>query len=227
MNIQRLQGREVYDSQVYPTLACDLFLEDGRHVTTMVPSGTSKGVKEAQEMRDGGERLFGLGVQNAVEVIKQKIAPLFVGRPINALEMDVELLQLDPSSNKSLFGANTMLAVSMALYKAHALAAGVELFHFIAQIMGGEAASMPMPMINVINGGAHADNNLSIQEFLLIPYGAKHFDHAMQVSMEVYHTLKRILVSDGRSVYIGLEGGMMPSFENMYQPLDCIMNAIK
>lgn len=227
MIIQKIVGREVYDSQGFPTLACDIFLDDNKYATAVVPAGTSTGKYEAVELRDGGDRLMGLGVLNAITVIETQIAPLFVGRQINAVEMDAELAALDESEQKSLLGGNTIIAVSMALFKVHAKALDLELFDFIARVLGQDTISLPVPLINLINGGAHGDARLPIQEFLLIPHGIETFAQAMQMSAEVFHTLKGILEADKRSTALGKEGGFMPVFETIEQPFDYIMKAIK
>ncbi|HJM68709.1 MAG TPA: phosphopyruvate hydratase [Candidatus Babeliales bacterium] len=226
MKIKNLLGREVYDSQGFPTLACDIFLENGTHVTSIVPAGTSTGQFEACELRDGGERLMGKGVQKAIANIADKIAPLFVGKEIDALEMDAQLLELDPSEKKDVLGGNTMIGVSMALFKAHAKSLNIELYDFIARVLGNPTISLPVPLINVINGGAHGDARLPIQEFLIIPHGMKTFAAAMQASAEVFHILKQQLHEQGLSTALGAEGGFMPVFENINQPFDCIMKAI-
>ena len=226
MKIKNILGREVYDSQGFPTLACDIFLENNRYVTSIVPAGTSTGLFEACELRDGGERLMGKGVKKAIKIIETKIAPLFVGEEIDAVEMDRKLLELDPSEQKNVLGGNTMIAVSMALFKAHAKSLDLELYDFIARVLDNPTISLPVPLINVINGGAHGDARLPIQEFLLIPHGVENFTQAMQVSAEVFHVLKGLLEKQGRSTALGAEGGFMPTFENIEQPFDLIMEAV-
>ncbi|OGB97179.1 phosphopyruvate hydratase [candidate division TM6 bacterium RIFCSPHIGHO2_12_FULL_36_22] len=226
MKIKNILGREVYDSQGFPTLACDIFLENNTHVTAIVPAGTSTGHLEVCELRDGGKRLMGKGVQKAIANIANKIAPLFIGQEIDALEMDAQLLELDPTERKDILGGNTMIGVSMALFKAHAKALNIELYDFIARVLGNPTISLPVPLINVINGGAHGDARLPIQEFLIIPHGTQSFSAAMQASAEVFHTLKTLLQEQGFSTALGAEGGFMPVFDNINQPFDCIMQAI-
>lgn len=227
MQITQIHAREVYDSRGLPTVACDLCLQDGTWVSSMVPSGASVGIHEALELRDGGTRLQGKGVLKAVEHIYKNIAPQFVGRDINAIDMDQELLALDSSAQKSVLGANATLAVSMALFRAHAQALGIELYDFIARSLDYDEMSMPIPMFNVLNGGRHAQNGLSVQEYLLIPSGARSFEQAMEMSAEVFHILKTLLRNKGKSIATGDEGGFAPTFANSREPLEFLLSAMQ
>ena len=183
MKIERIIGREVYDSAGWPTVQCEIVLANGTSVTSSVPSGTSVSAYEAVEIHDGGNRLYGRGVRRAIDAIEQIIAPILIGQEPQALEMDMKMIELDGTPNKSKLGANALLAVSMSLYRAEALCEGMELFEFIATLMGEDSVSLPFPLLNVINGGAHTDNNLRIQEFLLMPVGAPTFRSAFEVAV--------------------------------------------
>lgn len=227
MQITQIHAREVYDSRGFPTIACDLCLQDGTWVSAMVPSGASVGVHEALELRDGGARLQGKGVLKAIEHIYKDIAPQFVGRDINAIDMDQELLALDSSAQKNVLGANATLAVSMALFRAHAQALGIELYDFIARSLDYNEISIPVPMFNVLNGGRHAQNGLSVQEYLLIPSGARSFEQAMEMGAEVFHALKSLLRSKGKSIATGDEGGFAPTFANSVEPLEFLLSAMQ
>lgn len=227
MKISEIHAYEIYDSRGIPTIACELFLESGEHVTAAVPSGASVGKFEALEVRDGGDRLNGKGVKKAIDTIYQKIAPQFVGREIEAIIMDQELIALDDSAQKKKLGANAMLAVSMALFRGHALALGLELYDFMARSLDYDEMTMPVPMINVFNGGRHASNKLSVQEYLLIPYGARSFAQAMEISVEIFYELKKLLEQAGKSTCTGDEGGFAPVFNNSVEPLEFLVRAIQ
>jgi len=227
MKIAEIHAREIYDSRGMPTIACEIVLDNGSYVTSMVPSGSSVGKYEAFELRDGGERLMGKGVKKAIDNIHTKIAPHFLNREINAIEMDQELIELDPSARKEVLGANATLAVSMAFFRAHASDLGIELYDFIAQSLEMVETSLPVPLINVINGGSHANNNLTIQEYLIVPFGVSNFAQAMEVAIEIFHTLKHLLQKNGKSTCTGDEGGFAPDFVNDIEPLDYIIKAIK
>ncbi|HBR70531.1 TPA: phosphopyruvate hydratase [Candidatus Dependentiae bacterium] len=227
MKIAEIHARQIYDSRGVPTIACELIFDNGSYVTSMVPSGASVGRFEALELRDGGERLMGKGVEKAIANIHEKIAPHFIGREINAVEMDQQLIELDPSPQKENLGANATLAVSMAFFKAHASDVGVELYDFIAQSLGLVETSVPIPLINFINGGLHASNNLSIQEYLVVPFGVSSFSQAMEIAIEIFHALKVLLKKNGKSICTGDEGGFAPHFTDNIEPLDYLMAAIK
>ena len=227
MKIERIIGREIYDSSGWPTVACDILLENGAIVSAAVPTGTSVGSHEAMALLDGGPRLCGKGVQRAVSNIDQIIAPLFVGQEPQALEMDLKMIELDGTEDKSKLGANALLAVSMALYRAEALCEGMELYEFIATLMDEDTVSIPFPLLNVINGGAHTDNNLRIQEFLIMPVGAPTFRSALEVGTLVFHELGEILKSLDKSTALGMEGGYACNFRTEREALDLLLEAIE
>ena len=227
MKIERVVGRELYDSAGWPTVGCEIFLENGASVHASVPIGTSVGAHEAVELYDGGSRLCGKGMRRAVENIDQLIAPILVGQDPSALDMDLKMIELDGTPEKSRLGANTLLAVSMALYRAEALCEGMDLYEFIAVLMDEDTVSIPFPLLNVINGGAHTDNNLRIQEFMLMPIGAPTFRSAFEVSVLVFHELGELLKSLDKSTSLGMEGGYACNFRNEREALDLLLEAIE
>lgn len=227
MKIERIIAREIYDSEGWPTVQCEIILNGGDSVIASVPSGISVGSHEALEMHDGGTRFNGRGVQRAVENIERIIAPLFIGKEPNALEMDIQMIELDGTEDKSRLGSNALLATSMALYRAEAFAEDVELYEFIAGVIGAQTVSIPFPLLNVINGGAHVSNKLRFQEFLLMPIGAQTFRSAFEVAVLTYHELGEILKKLGRSVAVGPEGGYACSFKSEEEALDLLLEAIE
>lgn len=218
-------GREVLDSRGNPTVECDVLLESGIMGRAAVPSGASTGTKEAVELRDGDkQRYLGKGVLKAVENINTEIAEAILG--LDAGEqafLDKTLIALDGTSNKGRLGANAILAVSMAVAKAAAEEAGLPLYRYF----GGMASKqLPVPMMNVINGGAHANNNLDIQEFMIIPVGAPSFREALRYGTEIFHALKKILADKGISTAVGDEGGFAPNVDNHEAAILMILEAI-
>lgn len=220
-------AREIFDSRGLPTIECELILDETVQVTASVPSGLSKGPYEATELRDEEDRLFGLGVQKSVERLDQMISPLLIGREPSLIEMDIELIELDGTENKSNLGANTILAASMAVCKAQAITEGLELFEFIAYLCGFETVSLPCPLFNVINGGVHANNNLRLQEIMIMPVGLSSFHAAMDVGDTIYQVLKEKLKKAGKSTAVGDEGGFAPDFDDEYEAFDMLMAAIQ
>lgn len=219
-------AREVLDSRGNPTVECDVLLESGNMGRAAVPSGASTGSREAIELRDGdAKRYLGKGVLRAVEHINTEIAEVIVG--LDATEqafLDQTLIDLDGTENKARLGANATLAVSMAVARAAAEDAGLPLYRYF----GGMAAmQMPVPMMNVINGGAHANNSLDIQEFMIVPVGMSSFREALRCGAEVFHALKSILLSQGMSTSVGDEGGFAPNFANNHACLSILMEAIQ
>ena len=219
-------AREVLDSRGNPTVECDVLLESGNMGRAAVPSGASTGSREAIELRDGdAKRYLGKGVLRAVEHINTEIAEVIVG--LDATEqvfLDQTLIDLDGTENKARLGANATLAVSMAVARAAAEDAGLPLYRYF----GGMAAmQMPVPMMNVINGGAHANNSLDIQEFMIVPVGMGSFREALRCGVEVFHALKSILVSQGMPTSVGDEGGFAPNFSNNHACLSTLMEAIQ
>ncbi len=218
-------GREILDSRGNPTVECDVLLESGTMGRAAVPSGASTGSREAIELRDGDmSRYQGKGVLKAVEFINTEISEAVMG--LDASEqafLDKTLIDLDGTDNKSRLGANAMLAVSMAVARAAAEESGLPLYRYFGG-MGG--MQMPVPMMNVINGGAHANNNLDLQEFMIIPVGAPNFREAMRYGVEVFHALKKILSDKGISVAVGDEGGFAPNVANHEAAIQMILEAI-
>lgn len=219
-------AREILDSRGNPTVEVDVLLEDGSMGRAAVPSGASTGEHEAVELRDGdAARYLGKGVQKAVEHVDGTIADALVGMDASdQRQIDMILLALDGTENKSNLGANALLGASMAVAKAAAEFHGLPLF----QYLGGVRASMlPTPLMNILNGGRHADNNVDIQEFMIMPIGAESFSEALRMGTETYHALKGVLKSKGLSTSIGDEGGFAPSLSSNEQALDVILEAIE
>ena len=218
-------GREVLDSRGNPTVECDVLLESGVMGRAAVPSGASTGSREAIELRDGDKsRYLGKGVLKAVEHINTEISEAVLG--LDASEqafLDKTLIDLDGTDNKSRLGANAMLAVSMAVARAAAEEAGIPLYRYFGG-MGGK--DLPVPMMNVINGGAHANNNLDLQEFMIIPVGAPSFREALRYGAEVFHALKKIIHDKGMSIAVGDEGGFAPNVDNHEAAIQLILQAI-
>jgi enolase len=219
-------GREIIDSRGNPTVECDVLLESGVMGRAAVPSGASTGSREAIELRDGDKsRYGGKGVLKACEHINTEISEAIMG--LDASEqafLDRTLIDLDGTENKGRLGANAMLAVSMAVAKAAAEEAGLPLYRYFG---GSGAMQMPVPMMNVINGGEHADNNLDIQEFMIIPVGAPSFREALRYGAEVFHALKKILHDKGLSTSVGDEGGFAPNLSSHEEALKLIIQAIE
>ena len=219
-------GREVIDSRGNPTVECDVLLESGAMGRAAVPSGASTGTREAVELRDGDKsRYLGKGVLRAVEHINTEISEAILG--LDAQEqvfLDENLIDLDGTENKSRLGANATLAVSMAVARAAAEETGLPLYRYFGG-MGG--MSLPVPMMNVINGGAHANNNLDLQEFMILPVGAPSFREAIRYGAEVFHALKKIIHDKGMSTAVGDEGGFAPSVANHEAAIQMIIQAIE
>jgi enolase len=209
MKIKKLEAYEIFNSRGLPTIECEIVLENDKRVTASVPAGASTGSKEVLELRDGDDRLFGKGVQKAIDYINGTIAPLFVGEEIKALEMDSKLMDLDTSPLKENVGGNTILAVSMTLFKAQAVSENIELFQILQSVSGTEESKMPTPLFNVINGGAHANNNIEVQEFMVIPQ-EESFKKNMESGVTFFHFLKRILDNQKQLTTVGDEGGFAP-----------------
>jgi enolase len=218
-------GREILDSRGNPTVECDVLLESGVMGRAAVPSGASTGSREAVELRDGDKsRYGGKGVQNAVEHLNTEISEAIMG--LEAAEqafLDRTLIDLDGTENKARLGANATLAVSLAVAKAAAEESGLPLYRYLG---GVGALQMPVPMMNVINGGAHADNNLDVQEFMIVPVGAPSFSEALRYGAEVFHALKKRLHARGLATSVGDEGGFAPSVQNHEEAIKLILEAI-
>jgi enolase len=223
---------QVFDSRGVPTISCRILLDNGSYGTAMVPSGASTGSKEALELRDGAKKFHGKGVQDAVKNINDVLGPLIIGKdPNNQEEIDKILINSDGTSDKSKYGANAILAISLAVSHAASIANKISLHdHFsnlYKNIVGEDQSQrMPMPMLNILNGGEHANNNIDIQEFMIIPSGARNFNQAMQWSTEIYVNLKKIIESSGLSSSVGDEGGFAPDFQNNEEAIKIIIDSI-
>ena len=227
--IKNIHARQIMDSRGNPTIECDIELADGAFGRAAVPSGASTGTFEALELRDGGNAYMGKGVLTAVKNVNEIIAPALIGMDASKqTELDEKMLALDGTPNKDKLGANAILAVSMALAHAVANAKHIPLYEYIASVYGNEnPCVLPRPMMNIINGGAHADNGLDAQEFMIIPNGAKNEVEAIRMGSEVFHNLKSILKKGGNSTNVGDEGGFAPNFNSCREALDTIVAAIR
>ena len=224
--IKDIRGREILDSRGNPTVEVDVILQNGAMGRASVPSGASTGIYEAYELRDGDKsRYLGKGVLKAVHGVNTEIANALKGADVTKQEeIDRLLISLDGTANKSRLGANAILGVSLACAKAAAEAMGVSLFRY----MGGDGAcTLPVPMMNILNGGAHADNNVDIQEFMIVPHGADCVSEAIRMGAEVYYCLKKLLAEQGLATGVGDEGGFAPSLENERVAIELILKAIE
>ena len=222
--IKKVHAREVLDSRGNPTVEVEVTLESGAFGRAIVPSGASTGEHEAVELRDGGKRYLGKGVSNAVNNVNTEIAKSLVGLDANDQKnVDNKMILLDATANKSHLGANAMLGASLAT--AHAAASDKKL-PLYRSIGGDNAVTMPVPMMNVMNGGVHADNNIDLQEFMIMPIGATSFNQALQWGVETYHTLKSLLKAKGLSTAVGDEGGFAPNLPNNESAIEFLVDAI-
>ena len=223
--IKSITAREILDSRGNPTVEVEVRLDDKSMARAAVPSGASTGAFEAAELRDGGKRYLGKGVEGAVKNIVEKIAPVVLG--LNALDqkiIDEKMIALDGTKNKSNLGANAILGVSLAVARAAAASTGQSLFKYLGK---AEAKTLPVPMMNILNGGAHADTNVDIQEFMVAPIGAATFKESLRWGAEIYHSLKSVLKSKGLATSIGDEGGFAPDLASNRAALDLILQAIE
>ena len=231
MKITAIKAREVLDSRGFPTVEADVTLENGVVASAMVPSGASTGKLEACELRDGDKsRYLGKGVLKAVENVNGAITEKLIGMDSKDQKaIDQAMIDLDGSENKSNLGANAILAVSLAVAKAHSAASGVNLFDHVRSLYSVklDGYKMPVPMMNIINGGKHADNAIDIQEFMIMPFGAKNIADAIRMGAEVFHHLKSLLKEGGFVTNVGDEGGFDPNFNSATQALDYILKAIE
>jgi enolase len=223
--IADVYAREILDSRGNPTVEVDVILEDGTLGRAAVPSGASTGTFEAVELRDGdSDRFLGRGVTKAVANVNAIIAPEITGMDAtDQVAVDTTLIELDGTDNKSKLGANAVLGVSLAVCRAAAQATGLPLFRYVG---GVHVRELPVPMLNILNGGRHADNNLDIQEFMVVPVGAGSFSDALRIGVEVFHHLKRVLKAGGFSTTVGDEGGFAPHLESHTQAMDLILEAV-
>lgn len=228
MKIARVVGREIFDGTGMPALECHLYLDSGISVIASVPTGISKSSYEAYELRDNQkDRLQGKGLLQAKDIIQRVIEPVLKGQDPNVILIDQYLLGLDGTPNKATLGANTMLAVSIAVLKAQALVAGRELYELIAQLCGFDSVSLPFPLFNMINGGLHAGNGIPIQECMVAPLGATSFRSAMEQSAALWHILQEMMQERHVPRAVGPEGGLVVGFSNEYEALELLTRAIE
>jgi enolase len=226
MIISKIIAREILDSRGNPTIEVDTMLEDGSIGRVSIPSGASTGIKEAMELRDGDPmRYLGRGVRKAVDNVNEIIAPSILGMDVtDQFEIDEKLIQLDGTKNKSKLGANAILGVSISCAKAASNSLRIPLYRYIG---GSNANVLPVPMMNILNGGRHADNNVDFQEFMIVPSGARSFSDSMRLGVETFHSLKTVLRKDGYSTAVGDEGGFAPSLKSNVQAIELILEAIQ
>lgn len=224
--IENVCAREILDSRGNPTVEVDVLLDDGTVGRAAVPSGASTGVHEAVELRDGDkDRFGGKGVSKAVDNVNEAIADVIIGLdPTRQVEIDQAMIRLDGTPNKGKMGANAILGVSLAVAKAAANAVGLPLYQYLG---GVNAKELPVPMMNILNGGAHADNNVDIQEFMIMPVGADSFAEALRINAEIYQALKKVLKGKGLATAVGDEGGFAPNLESNEEALQVIVEAIE
>jgi enolase len=223
-SIEAVGAREILDSRGNPTVEVEVALDDGTIGRAAVPSGASTGEFEAVELRDGGRRYLGKGVQKAVSAVNSKLGPAIAGFDADdQRSVDLALLRLDGTPNKAKVGANAILGISLAVAKAAAESANLPLFRYVG---GPNAHVLPVPMMNILNGGAHADSNVDVQEFMIAPIGAPTFSEALRTGAEIYHALKDVLKKEGLSTGLGDEGGFAPSLSSNRAALDLIATAI-
>jgi enolase len=223
--IEALGAREILDSRGNPTVEVEIQLEDGTQARAAVPSGASTGAFEAAELRDGGKRYLGKGVEKAIAFVNDEIAPEIIGFDAQDQRLiDDAMITLDGTKNKSRMGANAILGASLAVAKASAESADLSLFRYLG---GPNAHVLPVPMMNILNGGAHADTNVDIQEFMIAPIGAPTFRESLRWGAEIYHALKSVLKKRGLATSVGDEGGFAPNLESNRAALDLILEAIE
>jgi len=223
--IENVIADEVMDSRGNPTVRATVSLSDGSVASAIVPSGASTGKREALELRDGGDRYMGKGVLTAVANVNEKIADALLGMsPFNQADVDITMKELDGTDNYASLGANAVLGVSMAVARVAALSLGIPLYRYLG---GANAVVMPTPMLNIINGGEHANNSVDFQEYMIVPVGFERFSHGLRASTEVYHHLKAIINDMGESTAVGDEGGFAPNPKSNEEPIQVIMQAIE
>ena len=226
LKIKDIRAMQILDSRGNPTVQVEVMTEDGYVGKASVPSGASTGSFEAVELRDGDKNNYlGKSVEKAVENVNKKIAKKIIGMNVyEQRKIDTEMIKLDDTPNKSNLGANAILGVSLAVARAAAHSLGLELYRYIGGIYGTE---MPIPMMNILNGGKHSENNISIQEFMIMPVGKITFEERLKRGTEIYHTLKKVLKEKGHNVGVGDEGGFAPNLKDEEEALDCIIEAVK
>ena len=227
MKIARVHGREILDSRGNPTVEVDVTLESGAFGRAAVPSGASTGEREALELRDGDKaRYGGKGVRTAVANVNGEIARAITGRDHTQRSLDQAMIALDGTATKSRLGANALLGVSMAALRAEAAQAAAPLYRHVATLYGSDRVSIPVPMMNILNGGAHADSSVDFQEFMVMPLGAPSFAEALRWGTEIFHALRGLLQSRGQSTGVGDEGGFAPNLKSNREALEVVLEAI-
>jgi enolase len=227
LKISKIHGREILDSRGNPTVEVDVTLEGGAFGRAAVPSGASTGVREALELRDGDQaRYGGKGVRRAVANVNSEIATALIGRGFTQRTLDEAMIGLDGTPTKSRLGANALLGVSMAAARAEAVAAQIPLYRHIGALYGNERFTLPVPMMNILNGGAHADSSVDFQEFMVMPLGASSFSEALRMGAEIFHALRGILKARGQSTGVGDEGGFAPNLKSNREALEVVLEAI-
>ena len=227
MKITRVHGREILDSRGNPTVEVDVTLEGGAMGRAAVPSGASTGEREALELRDGDKsRYLGKGVRNAVANVNGELASALAGRTFDQRALDEAMIALDATPTKARLGANALLGVSMAALRAEALAKGLPLYRHIGELYGTRKFTLPVPMMNILNGGAHADSSVDFQEFMVMPVGASSFAEALRTGAEIFHALRGILKGRGQSTGVGDEGGFAPNLKSNREAVEVVLEAI-
>lgn len=225
MKIIQVIGREIFDSRGLPTIECELTLEGGKRVFSSVPTGKSTSSHGMVELRDR-DRLMGRGVIGSVKVIEESIAPLLIGRTPNQIEMDIAMLEADGTDNKSRFGSNTILAVSMAICRAQAFTERISIYDLIAYLSDYKSVSIPIPLFNVINGGVHAETNFPIQELLIVPVALESLTSVLEAAVMIFHQIKNLLREKGMPMGLGDEGGYAVEFSSVNVACDLVLEAI-
>ncbi len=218
-------GREILDSRGNPTVEVDVKLEDGAFGRAAVPSGASTGAHEAVELRDGGKRYGGKGVEKAIAAVNGELFDALAGLDAeDQVKIDTVMIQLDGTPNKARLGANAILGISLAVAKAASQSAGLPLYRYVG---GAKAQLLPVPMMNIVNGGVHADNPIDFQEFMIMPVGAESFREGLRMGAEIFHTLKKALHDDGHNTNVGDEGGFAPNLKSPDEALGYIAKAVE
>jgi enolase len=227
LKIVKVHGREILDSRGNPTVEVDVTLEGGSIGRAAVPSGASTGEREALELRDGDRsRYGGKGVHKAVANVNAEIASALTGRELDQRGLDAAMIALDGTPTKSRLGANALLGVSMAALRAEAVAQRLPLYRYVGALYGSEHDTLPVPMMNILNGGAHADSSVDFQEFMVMPLGAPSFSEALRIGAEIFHALRGILKARGQSTGVGDEGGFAPNLKSNQNALDVVLEAV-
>lgn len=228
MKITRVRGREILDARGFPTVECLIMLENGDVVSASVPTGASVSSYEAYSLRDNdSKRFMGMGVLKAIEHIEQELAQLIVGKEPNVVQTDLAMIEHDNTESKSRLGANATLAVSMAVARAHAASEGVELYALIAHLLESETVNLPFPWFNMISGGAHANNGLRIQEFLVMPVHAQSFKEAVESACIFYYTLRAVLEKNNKRPEVSIEGALTAQFKHDIEALEIMLEVIE